>query len=232
MGKHLDENGLFYLWQQLKGKLNGKVDKEEGMGLSANSYTDQEKTKLDGIAEGANKTVVNNTLTSTSADEALAAAQGKALSERIDGVEARLSDDDNDLTNALKANYDAAYAHSQAAHAPASAQENVIETLKVNGAAQAVSDKAVDITVPTTVAALSDAGDYAKKSDIANVYKYQGSVTGLEQLPGENNTAGDVYNVEETGMNYAWTGSQWDALGQLISITCLTNEEIDAILAC
>jgi hypothetical protein len=41
-----------------------------------------------------------------------------------------------------------------------------------------------------------------------------------------------VYNVEETGMNYAWTGSEWDALGQLISITCLTNEEIDAILAC
>ena len=30
----------------------------------------------------------------------------------------------NDLTNALKANYDAAYAHSQAAHAPRNAQKN------------------------------------------------------------------------------------------------------------
>ena len=30
----------------------------------------------------------------------------------------------NDLTNALKANYDAAYAHSQAAHAPSNAQKN------------------------------------------------------------------------------------------------------------
>ena len=31
----------------------------------------------------------------------------------------------NDLTNALKSNYDAAYTHSQAAHAPANAEQNV-----------------------------------------------------------------------------------------------------------
>lgn len=34
-------------------KLGGKVDKEEGKGLSANDFTDALKTKLDGIAEGA-----------------------------------------------------------------------------------------------------------------------------------------------------------------------------------
>jgi hypothetical protein len=33
--------------------LGGKVDKEEGKGLSANDFTDALKTKLDGIAEGA-----------------------------------------------------------------------------------------------------------------------------------------------------------------------------------
>ena len=38
--------------------LGGKVDKDEGMGLSQNSYTTTEKTKLSGIAEGANKTTV------------------------------------------------------------------------------------------------------------------------------------------------------------------------------
>ena len=38
--------------------LSGKVDKAEGMGLSQNSYTTTEKTKLSGIAEGANKTTV------------------------------------------------------------------------------------------------------------------------------------------------------------------------------
>ena len=38
--------------------LGGKVDKAEGMGLSQNSYTTTEKTKLSGIAEGANRTTV------------------------------------------------------------------------------------------------------------------------------------------------------------------------------
>lgn len=38
--------------------LGGKVDKAEGMGLSQNNYTTTEKTKLSGIAEGANKTIV------------------------------------------------------------------------------------------------------------------------------------------------------------------------------
>ena len=55
----------------------------------------------------------------------------------------------NDLTDALKANYDTAYNHSQSAHAPSDAQANVIEKIKVNGTEQTVTDKAVDITVPT-----------------------------------------------------------------------------------
>lgn len=36
-------------------ELEGKVDKVEGKGLSTNDYTDEEKAKLDGIAEGATK---------------------------------------------------------------------------------------------------------------------------------------------------------------------------------
>lgn len=37
--------------------LSGKVDKVEGKGLSTNDYTTAEKTKLEGVAEGANKYV-------------------------------------------------------------------------------------------------------------------------------------------------------------------------------
>ena len=46
------------------------------------------------------------------------------------------------------------------------AQENVIETVNVNGSALTPTDKAVDITVPTTVAELTDSSSYAKKSEI------------------------------------------------------------------
>ena len=75
----------------------------------------------------------------------------------------------NDLTNALKSNYDAAYDHLSAAHAPASAETNVIEVVKVNGTALTVTNKAVNVAVPTTVASLSDAGNYALKTEIPTV---------------------------------------------------------------
>lgn len=136
----------------------------------------------------------------------------------------------NDLTDTLKGNYDAAYTHSQTAHAPSTAQANVIEGVTVNGATMTPTNKVVNITVPTTVAALSDAGNYALKSDIANLYKYQGSVATVDDLPtsAEN---GHVYNVEADGMNYAWNGTEWDALGGHIDIETITNAEIDAIFA-
>ena len=50
--------------------LSGKVDKETGKGLSTNDYTTAEKTKLAGIAEGAEVNVQSNwTQTTTTADD-------------------------------------------------------------------------------------------------------------------------------------------------------------------
>ncbi len=84
-------------------------------------------------------------------------------------------------------------------------------------------------TIPTTVAQLTDASQYAKKTDLTNVYKYKGSKATVAELPASGNTAGDVYNVEADGMNYAWDGSQWDNLGSILETA--TNTEIDAIFA-
>lgn len=60
------------------------------------------------------------------------------------------------FTTGLKSNYDAAFNHSKAAHAPSNAQANVIETVKVNGAALTPNAKAVDITVPTKTSQLTN----------------------------------------------------------------------------
>ena len=70
---------------------SGKVDKVEGKGLSSNDFTNAYKTKLDGITAQANKTIVDNSLTSTSTTNALAAAQGKALKDLIDALTARVA---------------------------------------------------------------------------------------------------------------------------------------------
>lgn len=71
--------------------------------------------------------------------------------------------------------------------------------------------------------------DVALKSDLTSLYRYKGSVINYASLPVSGNTVGDVWNVEATGMNYAWTGEDWDALGQAFQIESITNAEIDAI---
>lgn len=91
-------------------------------------------------------------------DTALAELQ-TAVNNKVDKVEGKdLST--NDLTDELKANYDAAYTHSQADHAPVDAQANIIEKIKVNGTEQNISDKAVDITIPTKVSDLVNDSEY------------------------------------------------------------------------
>jgi hypothetical protein len=102
------------------------------------------------------------------------------------------------------------------------AEVNVIESITINnGQALTVTNKGVNI----------DLSDYALASDITSVYKYKGSVATVSALPSTDNTIGDVYNVEANGMNYAWNGTEWDSLGEIFTITAITNGEIDTIVA-
>ena len=48
--------------------LETKIDKVDGKGLSTNDYTNIEKTKLEGIESGANKTIVDASLSNTSSN--------------------------------------------------------------------------------------------------------------------------------------------------------------------
>ena len=56
--KYLNPDGIAYLWEKIKNALAGKVDKVSGKGLSSNDYTSAEKTKLSGIATGAQVNVL------------------------------------------------------------------------------------------------------------------------------------------------------------------------------
>lgn len=72
----------------------------------------------------------------------------------------------------------------------------------------------------------------AMDSKMTNVYKFKGSVATYANLPSSGLTAGDVYNVQENEMNYAWTGSTWDQLGSSqINLQTITNAEIDQMIA-
>lgn len=54
---------------------------------------------------------------------------------------------------------------------------------------------------------------------VSSVYKFKGNVANYEALPATGLTIGDVYNLLDTGANYAWTGTVWDKLGDTIDIS-------------
>ena len=60
--KYIDDNGLLYLWGKIKTKLEGKVDKVTGKGLSTNDYTTAEKNKLAGLNNYTLPTASSSTL--------------------------------------------------------------------------------------------------------------------------------------------------------------------------
>lgn len=62
------------------------------------------------------------------------------------------------ITSTERTNWNAAKSHADSAHAPSNAQANVIESIKVNGTAQTITSKAVNITVPTKASDIGAAG--------------------------------------------------------------------------
>lgn len=70
------------------------------------------------------------------------------------------------------------------------------------------------------------------KTAVSKVYKYKGKVAKISDLDNiVNPSNGDVYDVEEDGMNYAWNESEsrWDNLGSIVNIDSLSNYELDII---
>lgn len=131
---------------------------------------------------------------------------------------------------------------------------NWISTQTFDGDYNSLENKPYIDNVPTTGSSnLITSGGVAEafnaiineiKTSIVGVYKYKGTVdkyspsegdeSDTTYLIGDNGVTspenGDVYNVKDTGMNYAWNAdeAQWDALGSDIPEE-LSNDEINAI---
>lgn len=95
-----------------------------------------------------------------------------------------------------------------------------------------------NLTSDRTDAALSAAQGKALMSEITTIagklqgiYSYKGSVETFDALPTEGLVAGDVYNViavvnnHPAGTNFAWTGTEWDALGGSLDLSAYFNKE-------
>lgn len=252
--KYLDSDGLLYLWSKVKTLLGGKVDKAEGKGLSANDYTAEEKAAV-GANTAARHSHTNQTVLDGVSAAKVTAWDGKldksggtltgaltlsgaptadlhaATKKYVDGQLAAAgtgdmlksvydADGDGVVDNAKQVN-----GHTVSADVPAGAKF----TDTTYAAATAGADGLMSKADYSKLSAFGAASTYALKSDITSMYKYKGSKASVSALPATGNAVGDVWNVEDTGMNYGWTGSEWDALGEVFEIASITNAEIDTI---
>lgn len=102
-------------------------------------------------------------------------------------------------------------------------------TLHLDGTQFSIKDG----VIPTKVSELENDSKFQTESQVSSaiteavqtavtgVYTVKGSVANQGALPGDSNKTGDVYNVEDTGMNYVWNGTQWDALGSVTTLSTL-----------
>lgn len=178
--KFLDQNGVLYVWTKLKTLLGGKVDKEFKTGsssqykvLSDNNLTDELLTKINNAGDSSfsgnygdlkGKPSINghelasgeNSLETLGIQAAGDYATKAELGNKVDKEEGkRLSTED--YTTAEK---------TKLSGVQTGAQVNVIESVKVNGVAQGVDGKAVDIAVPTKVSQLSNDSKFQTEAEV------------------------------------------------------------------
>lgn len=134
--------------------LDGKVDKVEGKQLSTEDYTTEEKTKLSGIAEGAQVNAIDAV-----SSEFVINPDGKTLSlaavamDKVTGLSAALAGKvDAEAGKGLSSNDYTTAEKEKLAGIAAGAQQNVIEAIQANGVALPVSEKAVNLPLATAEA--------------------------------------------------------------------------------
>ena len=249
--KFLDINGLLYVIQKIKFWLSSKVDKETGKSL----VPDTEIARLSSINNYDDTTITNNV---------------NDLVSRVDVLETS-SFDDTQLLADIAATYEtkinvANHTNNVGIHVSTedrlkwnASQANTIESLKVNGAAQTITNKVIDISVPTTTSVLVNDSGYVSATDLSTGYYnkaqidekvtsafiYKGSVATYADLPTVGLQVGHVYNVvaaseyNKAEENMAWNGTQWDRQGGIADLSdyvlssdilAITNAEIDTIV--
>ena len=268
--KYLDENGLLYLVQKIKGWLSNKVDTKTGWGLSQNDLTNDLKAKYDTAVQkvddltatgGAPNVIeivkVNGTALTPDANKAVNVAVPTKLSE--------LTNDNNTVTDANYVHTDNNYTIGEKQKLAGLqnyndeelrgliSQAGKIDIIKVNGTEQTVTNKTVEISVPTNNSQLANGAGYQTANDVNSLIAdaigdIQGiSISIVQALPatGEAGVLYFVKNAEGENPNsydeYIWLGDAYEKIGAIdldltgylksSDVTAIQNSEIDTIIA-
>nr|DAH90084.1 MAG TPA: hypothetical protein [Caudoviricetes sp.] len=103
---------------------------------------------------------------------------------------------------------------------------DLLVTGSLTGDLTGTADKAIADANGNNIAATyaTKADTYTKAevdSKLTSIYRYKGSVATYSALPSSGNVGGDVWNVEDSGKNYAWDddNSTWDDLGGTVDLS-------------
>ena len=86
--------------------------------------------------------------------------------------------------------------------------------------ASAISDMLTKTEAASTYAKAADV--YTKgevDGKLTSAMHYKGTVANQGALPSDDVAVGDVYNVIDTGNNFAWDGSKWDQLSGVVDLS-------------
>lgn len=194
---------------KLSGKANTSHSHSNATTNTAGFISAADKIKLNGISEGANKTTVDDALSSTSTNPVQNKVINTKLTTMQTDIDSKVDKDGNkvlstnDFTTALKNNLNSAYTHSTSAHAPSNAERNTIITIKRNGTALTPTNRVVDITVPTKTSDLTNDSDFATNSSVDT--KLANKVT---VVSGKGLSTEDYTSAEKTKLSGIATGAE------------------------
>lgn len=215
-----------------------------------------DKTKLDGVSEGATKVVASGTNGHITVDgvdttvytheaftakesglykitvntEGHVSATSAVQKADITALGIPAQDTTYTVASASKDGLESSAHYSKVESVETGAQVNIIEKVSINGSALPVNSKGVNI----------DLSNYVQKEDVASALEWKGSVDTFADLPASAEV-GDMYNVKAAwtdedgkhtaGTNVAWNGTAWDAMATAVTIASISNSDIDSLFA-
>lgn len=222
--KYAGSVALQQMVDETKSRLATKVDKVTGKQLSTEDYTTAEKTKLGGIAEGAQVNVfegikVDGTDVEIGADKK--SALGK-MSLKDEIAEADLA---SALATKINGKADQATTYTKTEVDTALALKAPLASPALTGTPTApTATQGDNSTAIATTAFVKTACD-AVSQELSAAFKFKGVVANLTELEAIVDPAnGDVYQVTnpgtgKTNAEYAYNGTAWVELGTEVDLS-------------
>lgn len=249
--KYLDYDGLVYYHSKVKTALSNKVDKVSGKGLSTNDFTNAYKTKLDGIATGAQVNVIEGITVNSTAVPLTNKIANLTIPTKL-----------TDLTNDGNFVTDANYVHTD--NNFTTALKNKLNGIASGAEVNVQSDWSVTSTSsdafiknkPTKVSQFTNDSGFQNATQVQNAINAAlADITGIEfqivQTLPSTGEKGVIYLVPNSGTGnnsydeYIWitngSTSRFEKIGTTdvdlsgyvlyTDLVAITNSEIDTIVA-